>query len=296
MAREAPKQGIFLKNTQEAAAEGIEVGDLVLFYETGNGRTIVKRHSDGSETKYPLWNGRMGIVTLGEVVSKPRDRGDEGRHQYADGTKKWLRYKAETRSLNSTGFVPQEDVCRVLGFSPKYYFLGYGHLGSGVGELSKEQFEELNGLFIGDSLPEARQARSRAKAPKSGGGGSGGEGPAHKALKETIAKSPAKLLGIKGLKLWKVEHPFPTGDRVDVVLRDGLGRFHAVEVEVDCDENEEAGPLQSMKYRALLAYHYGVPVVEVETWLVARSIHADVADKCERFGIRWKEVPIPGHP
>jgi len=296
MAREEPKQGIYLQNEQEAAADSLEVGDLVLFYETKGGKTIVKRNSDGSETKYPPWRGRMGIVTLGEVVTKLQDQDDDGRERYSDGSKKWWRHKAETRSLNSTGFVSQEDACRVLGYEANYFFLGYGNLKSGLGELSKDQFNELKALFVGETLSEAKHARKRSTTHLGGGGKGGGEGPAHKALKEAIANSPSKLLGVKGLKHWMTEHPFPTGDRIDVVLVDGLGRLQAVEVEVDCDENEEAGPLQAMKYRALLGYYYDMPVDEVETWLVARRIHPKVAEKCERFGIRWKEVPIPGHP
>src|ERR1017187_6581220 len=50
-----------------------------------------------------------------------------------------------------------------------------------------------------------------------------------------------------------------TGDRIDVLLRDSVGRLLAVEVELDCDGSHLAGPLQCMKYRSMLAYLYEKP-------------------------------------
>jgi len=288
---DAPKNGVYLPDKRENASDGMDVGDLVLFYESVSGRTILERHSDGSEKRLPCWTGRGGLVTLSHITSKPKDLGEKGREEYTDGTKIWWRFKAETALVNSSGFVPREQVCLVLGYAPTYNFRGFGTRHSGLKEITEEQFEQLRSMFVDTMLEGDEKLRDGSHVH--GGGRGGGESPEHKALKEAIAKNPAYLLGVPGLRHWKTEHPFVTGDRVDVVLRDHNGRFVAVEVEVDCDQHEQAGPLQSMKYRALIAYHYDRQIDEVDTWLVARSIHPAVRSKCDRHAIRWKEVKLP---
>jgi RecB family endonuclease NucS len=104
-------------------------------------------------------------------------------------------------------------------------------------------------------------------------------------MKALIASDPAGVLGEPGLELVRVEYPFPTGDRIDVVLRDSAGRYVAVEIEPDCKADEVAGPLQCMKYRALLAYTLERPVDEVRSILFSRSIHGDVRLRCDRYAI-----------
>lgn len=84
--------------------------------------------------------------------------------------------------------------------------------------------------------------------------------------------------------------PFETGDRVDLVLKDDLGRIVAVEIEVDCDVSETAGPLQCMKYRAMLSYKYNRSLEEIRTMPVAHSIHGDLAERCANHGIEHRIV------
>jgi hypothetical protein len=87
-----------------------------------------------------------------------------------------------------------------------------------------------------------------------------------------------------------MEWPLPTSDRIDLVLKDRFDRFVAVEVEVDCEASELAGPLQCMKYRAMLSYFFDRPIEEVRSLLVAHSIHANVCRRCEEHSIVTRMV------
>jgi hypothetical protein len=118
----------------------------------------------------------------------------------------------------------------------------------------------------------------------------GGEGPEHLALKKRIAENPAAALNELGLRLWKEEWLLPTMEKIDLVLKDNLDRFVAVEVEVDCDAAELPGPLQCMKYRAMLSYFFERPIEEVRCILVAHSIHRDVQLRCAHHSIEAKVV------
>jgi hypothetical protein len=88
-----------------------------------------------------------------------------------------------------------------------------------------------------------------------------------------------------------MEWEFETGDRADVVLKDRFDRFVAVEVEVDCDASERIGPLQCMKYRAMLSYYFDRPLEEVRCILAAHSIHSGVAQRCAQHAIQTSAVP-----
>jgi hypothetical protein len=74
------------------------------------------------------------------------------------------------------------------------------------------------------------------------------------------------------------------------VLEDHHGRLVAVEVEVNCDASEVCGPLQCMKYRALLAYRFERDLREVRMILAAHSVHSDVRAKCGRYEIQPIEI------
>ena len=141
----------------------------------------------------------------------------------------------------------------------------------------------------------ADEDRKRAEESRRGAwGGPGGEGAVHKALKAMIASDPAGALGEPGLQLVEVEYPFrSTGDRIDVLLRDDTGRLVAVEIEPDCGPEHDAGPLQCMKYRALLAYAFDRHADEVRTVLASRTIAPAIVDRASRYRI---ECRILGEP
>lgn len=100
-----------------------------------------------------------------------------------------------------------------------------------------------------------------------------------------------RALGEDGMSLVQLEAAFPTGDRIDVVLRDRFGRLVAVEVEGICDETEIAGPLQCAKYRALLSYAFDRP--HREAILAAPAIDRAIVSRCEMHGIEARLVSIP---
>lgn len=129
------------------------------------------------------------------------------------------------------------------------------------------------------------------KKKRATGGKGGGEGPVHKSLKEYIAAHPEEALQEPGIHLLEIEYPFATGDRIDVLLEDKNGRLVTVEVEVDCDDAEVAGPLQCMKYRAMIAYLLDRSVSEVRTLLAARSIVAKVRKHCGEYDVEVVEIP-----
>ena len=175
----------------------------------------------------------------------------------------------------------------LLGYSGQYVFRGFGDGHSGLKKIPDEVFNRIREAFTASSR---KGEEIRVALAMAGGFGGGGEGPEHLALKKRIAADPARILNEPGLKLWNEEWLLPTMDRIDLVLKDSLDRFVAVEVEVDCGATEIAGPLQCMKYRAMLSYFFGRPVEEVRCVLAAHSIHADVRRRCTDHSIETKTV------
>jgi len=62
-------------------------------------------------------------------------------------------------------------------------------------------------------------------------------------------------------------------------------------VEVDCYADELAGPLQCMKYRAMISYFFDRPLEETRCILAAHSIHTNVVNRCAHHSIEVKYVP-----
>ena len=199
----------------------------------------------------------------------------------------WWRYRAKTRSANSSGFLPRLEVNALLGYSERYVFRGFGDERSGLKQITEETFDRIHSAFNASALTDEE---GRIANANEGGFGAGGEGPEHLALKKRIAENPADVLREPGLTLWNVEWLLPTMDRIDLVLKDSLDRFVAVEVEVDCDAKELPGPLQCMKYRAMLSYFFERPIEEVRCILAAHSIHSEVQRRCGHHSIEAKVV------
>lgn len=176
----------------------------------------------------------------------------------------------------------------ILGYSGNNVFRGFGEEHSGLKEISEEVFDRLLNRFLISTEADERERMARAPHPKIGPGGERAE---HLALKRRIAADPSAFLGEPGLRLWKMEWLLPTCDKIDLVLKDRFDRFVAVEVEVRCEAQELAGPLQCMKYRAMLSYFFNRPLEEVRCMLVAHAIHPDVCHRCEAHSIVTKTVP-----
>ena len=124
-----------------------------------------------------------------------------------------------------------------------------------------------------------------------GGGGGGGEGRPHRNLKEYLADNPSQLG--EGLALVKMEYPFVSGDRADILLKDSFGSPVTVEVEAHILSGDYVGVWQAVKYKHLAAVKYKLPCEQVRSILVAPKIPDDVKTKCTHLGIEAREVTIP---
>jgi hypothetical protein len=288
---------VWLQHDKLQAADGMSRGDLVLIYESGSGKALREVYADGSAKIIPRHQGRQGVVTLARILDRPSQPEQSQPEQYADGSQRWWRYMAPTEALNSNGFISRVELTQLLGYSPDYAFRGYGRDHAGLAELPEQQFYALRDRYL-QAVTE-RDAATRTQAGGWVGHGMGGEGPAHRALKLAIAADPVTHLGEPGLTHWATEYKLPTGDTIDVVLKDEYGRFVVVEVEVDCDEKEIVGPLQCVKYRALISCLYGHLLEEVRAVLVAYSIHDDARARCVKHTIecqtRARELVLQAH-
>lgn len=282
-------EGVWLQDGKLHAANGMDAGDLVLIYESGSGTPVRERYPDGSAKVIGRHVGRQGVVTLARILDQPSEPENNQPEEYSDGSTRWWRYKAPTQTINSAGLIPRRDLSRALGYSTAFAFRGYGTGHSGLAELDAQTFETLRQRFI-DSVADG-DFKITTTLKGHPWGGPGGEGPVHLALKLSIAANPAAVLGEPGLEHWATEFKLPTGDTVDVVLKDEHGRFVMVEVEVDCDQSEMIGPLQCMKYRAMFSYLFKRHASEVRAVLVAHSIHGDVASQCATYQVESRVQP-----
>ncbi len=141
-----------------------------------------------------------------------------------------------------------------------------------------------------------------------GGGtglGGGGEGPIHKALKAYVKESPLEAIGEHLTYLAEDltdpahqvlgdEIGFVTGDRVDLLMRDGEGRLVVIEVEPDIGPSGHIGFHQAAKYWVLVAVANGLELDQVRRLVVARTIDAALGDHYrEKYGIEPFEVSLP---
>ena len=226
----------------------------------------------------------VALIEVTDVASQPEGSKPE---QFADGRKVWWRYSAPTKSVNSAGFISRKRLTAILNYAPNYVFHGFGEEHSGLKEISRAVFDRLLSEFNAFTVRDEKKHVERGGSHRFGGAG---EGTEHKALKRRIAADPAGLLGEPGLTLWEIEWPLATGDKIDLVSKDALGRFVAVEIEVQCGQSEMAGPLQCMKYRALLSYYFDRPLIQVRCILVAHSIHSHVCARCSAHLIETRTV------
>lgn len=289
--RDNPHNGVWVADEDKEVIAPMRSGDLVWIYESQSGRPIIKNRADGEQIRIMHHTGRGGVVTLVEVTAAPIEDSEAEKEVYADGSTSWWRWKASTKIVNSAGFIPRASLNQILNYKTTNALRGFGTKNSGLMQVSSETHDAIKVAF--ERSHEERDEIQLTAGERSLRGG-GGEGPAHLALKNAIAQNPSAVLGEEGLILEKLEYAFgATGDRIDVLLRDRLGRFVAVEVEPACPDDHIAGPLQCMKYRALLAYHFDRRLEEVRTFLVTHELSNKVKEKSERFGIECISIALP---
>jgi len=113
----------------------------------------------------------------------------------------------------------------------------------------------------------------------------GQESEEHLTLKNFVASNPSEVLGELGLITIRVEYPFPSGDRADIVLKDANGRTIGAEVEINVNNTLLAGVLQAIKYRYMLAVMEERKNFETRAFLIAKSISKDVISLCEKYDV-----------
>lgn len=278
--------GVWAPDDKLAVIKDLAQGDLVWIYEAKSGPTE-ERQEESVTWRIRCRRGKMGVIGLVQAIEPAKQLAGSKEERYVGRPPIWWHYHAATRPFNTAGFLPMEEAVLLLGHKPGWNLHGYGG-GSGLKEIGLAAHERLLKAFLASSDADLATRLARPLPP--GGFGPGGEGAPHLALKERIAADPSGVLGEPGLRHVATELRYPTGDRIDVVLKDRYGRLVAVEVEVDCGAEEVCGPLQCMKYRGLLAYRFGRDPLEVRMLLVAHSVHPAVRDKCKRFEIEVVEV------
>lgn len=263
-------------------------GDMVFIYESGSGRAEIQTYLDGTSQNIHRRRGAQGIVALVCVTAPSHELKSSKAKRYVDGSAIWWRFHAPTRSVNSAGFIPRQRVAMLLGFSIKYPFRGFGDSQSGLKRITKCEFEKLHEEYVNSAEDADTRRRESVPPPPRG---SGGEGATHLALKKQIAANPEVVLQEPGLTFYKEEWALPSGDRIDLVLKDKYHRFVVVEVEVDCPTTEVVGPLQCLKYRTMLGYLFERPLEEIRSILVAHTIPLSLRQKIARYAIESVEVP-----
>ena len=274
---------VYLCDGDESVGADMEVGDRVWIYQSKGGRRIVRQRPDGSEYRLRREVGEEGIIALVEVTRALHDIGGTP-ERYDDGTTGWWRWKADTRLINQSGFVPRRELNLLLGYSPDYAMRGFGQRKSGLMAIDGVHQQILQ-AFNRNQPAGTRPIKREPTFYTHRGHGEGGEGPVHKALKKRVAEDPAAILGEEGLTLIQVEYPFPTGDRADIMLRDSENRYVAVEVEVAVELADISGVLQAIKYSRMYAIECRRRFEEVRAFLVAHRISREAEQLCRQYGI-----------
>ena len=123
--------------------------------------------------------------------------------------------------------------------------------------------------------------------------GKGGESKEHKQLKEYISKNPDKIGLIKNQVKSFVEHPYISGDLVDILFQPLKGNNNTV-VEIELDR-VMPGIHQAIKYRALRSSQLGFPLAneDVKATVVARrKLNSQEKSLCDKYGIDFFEIKL----
>jgi hypothetical protein len=281
--------GVYLYDGTQGVGADIEPGDHVWIYQSKGGRLPLLERPDGSKYKSKRQMGREGVIALVEVVSELRDIGGRP-EEYDYGRPIWWRWRADTRLINQSGFIPRRKLNDLLGYSLNNPLRGFGTKKSGLKQVSEDVHQNILQEFNRNQPPATMPKQRNAKHYYRRGHDAGGEGPDHKKLKEKIAANPADMLGEKGLTLIQMEYPFPTGDKADILLRSWENQYIAVEVEVAVDISDISGVLQAVKYSHMYAIECRRRFEEVRAFLVAHQISDDVKELCHQYGVETFEV------
>lgn len=281
--------GIWLPDGRESPGAKIARDDLVLIYESRSGRTLLRQMPDGSTSRVRCKPGHEGIICIGCVHGPLATDASSFPESYADGTTIWWRWYAPVEVVSRSGFVPRSELASILGYKLSYNFRGFGEQHSGLRKISEAEYTKIVRRFH-----EARPIDLRiSPIPRStvmGTRAKGGESDAHRELKQFVAANPSSAIGEIGLRTIRIEYPFVTGDRADIVLADAHDRIVAVEIESEVAEVTDAGPLQAIKYRFMLEWTTNRAPRDSRAFLIAHKIEKKVREQCAVYGIECYEI------
>jgi hypothetical protein len=261
---------------REAAGRELEVGDLVLVYQSRSGRAVRLREANGTEKKVRTMAGRQGIAALAEVTGPIAHDPEIGRTHYVDGTEISWSWSVPTAAFSVHGHVPLSDVNRILGFKPTYNFGGFAYRNSGLREIEGHQYWALVERF----RSSATNLRSVRPLPPDGPGEERG---GRRLLVEYVAADPTLALREAGLETLAVAHDLPAGDSADIVLEDRAGAV--VAVQVDAEDDWLATIAHTSLRRAMLELEMGRRLGESRVFVVAYSVSREMRELCASYGV-----------
>lgn len=285
---------IYLQSGSKRAGENIEPDDWVMIYESKGGPSKWVKDKTNTQRLSKRKTGKEGIVTVAKVKTslKSRESDDAIEHYGSGATKDW-RYMAETVEPRSSGYVSRVDMLKVFqrrkpSTKLTYNLRGFGR-GSGLKQITSEEFEELLEIFKSD--PNHRPLAPQGRVPRPGQWTEGGgEGPEHLILKNYVAANPALVLKETGITTREVEFRFGTCDRADIVLEDRIGKVIGVEIEISQSDHELNGMLQAIKYRHMLAVLFKQGFDEARAVLIAYSLADSIKKLCADYEVKAIEV------
>lgn len=279
---------VWLPDGREAAGAQLAVDDRVVVYESRSGRVQLVHRPDGTSYTVRCRTGREGVVYYGRVSEPLHADAQAEPEEYVDGSQIWWRWTARLEVLSRSGFLARQSLLSVLGYDSTWNMRGFGTLHSGLKEITEEQYRQIVSGFHEArpiQLPELPVPRGH------GGVGGVGEGETHERLKLHVAGNPEAAIGELGLQTLKVEYPFPSGDRADIVMADAYGRIVGVEVEPSVEDGDVVGVLQAIKYRYMLELMADREPGDSRAILVAHRISQGTRELCARYGVEYVEVP-----
>jgi len=133
---------VYIPDGRQHAGRELQPGDYVFIYETKWGRP----RKDGEKYAEP---GRQGIIALVYAHTPICPNPSEKHEEYLDGSTILWKWQAKTdKKKLKLGFCPHNDVCKILGYSPKWTLRGFGDKRSGLKKLrDKKQIKALLKYF-----------------------------------------------------------------------------------------------------------------------------------------------------
>ncbi len=125
---------VFLAEGYQQIGRDLQSGDRVFVYETLSAPRVRR----GGQFVGIRRRGRQGIVALVRAVSTIEPDPDAEPEIYDDGRELCWRFHAKTQ-LEQEGFLPLQEIRRVLGYKDQYYL----RIRGGLRKLTKAQFDGL---------------------------------------------------------------------------------------------------------------------------------------------------------